>query len=1055
MPAEPSGLVARCIRSSLAHPWLVVLLALMLTIAGLFGLRTAPLDALPDIGDLQVIVRTSYPGQAPGIVEDQVTFPLSAALRAVPHATTVRGYSFFGDSYVYVLFADGTDADLARSRVQEALTRIAPQLPGEAHPALGPDATGVGWIYEYALIDRSGRHDLAQLRALQDWTLRYQLQSVPGVAEVAAIGGMVKEYQIILDPLKLRAYGMTLAQIRAALEAGNRESGGSVIELAETEYMVRASGYVHSLEDLRHIPLSSNAHGVPVMLQDVADIRLGPEIRRGIADLDGKGEVAGGVVVMRSDANARATLAALKQRLAEVAGSLPPGVEIVTTYDRSQLIDAATRNLLWKLAWELGAVFVACLIFLLDVPSALVVVAVLPLGVLAALLVMNVRGMSANIMSLGGIAIAVGAMVDAAIVMMENVHKALERAEHPETSRPRLIAQACVQVGPALFFSLLLIALSFLPVLTLEAQEGRLFAPLAYTKTLTMIAAALLSVTLVPVLIVLCVRRVRGEQENPVNRLAVSAYRPLLDFSLRHPALVVVGAVALTLVSLWPLLRVGTEFLPDMNEGDLLYMPVTLPGISADAARALLQTTDRRIASLPEVEHAFGKAGRAESATDPAPLEMLETVVKLKPRSEWRAGVGPAELAAQLAERVRLPGVTNSWRPPIKARIEMLSTGIRTPLAIRISGPDLRQIAAIATRIEQALRGLPEVDSIYAERTEGGHYVDVEIDRAAAARFGLSVDDIHEVIRLAVGGQVVSQSVEGRERFPISIRYAQQWRNSLEQLRSLPIVTGRGAQITLGDVARVGFESGPVVIRSEDARLAGWVYITPRSGDAAAVVRAARQKLASAHVLPPGYSLTWAGDYQHMQRAFARLGWVIPVALAVIALLLYAALRAWRDVLLILVPLPTALTGGAWLLWFLHYRLSVASAVGFIALGGVAAETGVIMLVYLNQSWNEKRRQTGAVTAADLREAIMEGALLRLRPKLMTVTAILAGLMPLMLGEGAGAEMMKRIAAPMLGGMVTATVLTLLLVPALFLMVRSRTDLGGSGGSLVGNSDIL
>ncbi|HKZ73926.1 MAG TPA: CusA/CzcA family heavy metal efflux RND transporter, partial [Steroidobacteraceae bacterium] len=869
------------------------------------------------------------------------------------------------------------------------------------------------------------------------------LESIDGVAEAAAIGGMVRQYQVIVDPGRLRAYRVTVAQVRAAIEGGNRETGGSVIELAEAEYAVRANGYVTSVDDLRGIPVKLGERGVPVLLRDLAEVRVGPEMRRGIAELDGEGEVAGGVVILRHGADARSTLRAVKDRLGELARRLPPGVEIVPTYDRSGLIDRAVRNLFGKLGQELLVVLVVCIVFLHHLRSGLVVIALLPLAVLASLLAMRAQGVTANIMSLGGIAIAIGAMVDAAIVMVENVHKRLEHgsggAAQVPHARSRLVAEACIEVGPALFFSLLIVALSFVPVLVLEAQEGRLFAPLAYTKTYAMLAAALASITVTPVLISMLVRgRLRSERANPVNRVSAAVYRPLLAFALRRPWWVILGALVVVLLSIWPLSRLGTEFMPDMDEGDLLYMPITLPGISPDAVRALLQQTDRAIKEVPEVERVFGKAGRAETATDPAPFEMLETVVRLKPPSEWRDGLTAGELMAELDSRVRLPGLANSWLPPIRSRVDMLSTGARTPLGMRITGPNLDEIARIAADVERIVRSVPGAGAVFAERASGGRYIDVDIDRSAAARYGLNIEDVHEVIAFAVGGRVVAESIEGRERYPINLRYPQEWRDSIERLQALPVVTARDASISLGDIARIRVTEGPAMIRSENAQLAGLIHITPATRDLKAFVREAQRRIEAQNAVPAGYGVHWSGQYEHLVRAFGRLALVVPLALIVVVILLYMSSRNVPDVLLILGSLPVALVGGAWLLWLLGYQMSVAVAVGFVALAGVAIETGIVMQLYLNTAWDARRAARANPSRADLVEAITEGALLRLRPKLMTVTIIIAALMPIMLGHGTGSEVMRRIATPMVGGMVSAMLLTLVVIPAAFLLINQR-----------------
>ncbi|MBM5813046.1 MAG: efflux RND transporter permease subunit [Gammaproteobacteria bacterium] len=1035
-------MIAALIRASLTHRALVLLAAGLLTAAGFHALTRLPVDAIPDLSDVQVIVRTPFPGQAPRIVEDQVTWPLATALGAVPGATTVRGYSLFGESFVYVLFADRTDPWWARSRVLEYLSQATGRLPDGVRPALGPAATGVGWIFQYALTDRSGRHDLAQLRSLQDWFMRPELQSVPGVAEVAALGGMVRQYQVVADPVRLRGLGLGIDELRAAIERGNRETGGSVLELAEAEFMVRATGYLRGLDDLRAIPLRS-ADGIAVTVGDVASVRLGPEMRRGIAELDGDGEVAGGIVVMQSGANARATIRLLRQRLAELRHGLPAGVELVETYDRSALIGRAIDNLRGKLLEEMLIVVAVCAVFLLHFRSSLVIVISLPLGILAAFLVMLLQGIEANLMSLGGIAIAIGAMVDAGIVMIENVHRRLEHAEPDAAGRLRLVAEACVEVGPALFFSLLVVALSFLPVFALGAQEGRLFAPLAWTKTWAMVAAALLSVTLVPVLILLLVRGpVRAERDNPLSRAAMAAYRPLLLLALDHPWRVVAAAVVLLAATAWPASRLGTEFMPELFEGDLLYMPTAPPGISADAARALLQQTDRLIRTVPEVERVFGKAGRAETATDPAPFEMFETTIRLRPRAQWRPGLTPEALRAELDRAVQVPGLANVWVPPIRTRIDMLATGVKTPVGIRITGPDLGEIERIGMRLEELLRGVGGLRSVYAERTGTGRYLEIDVRRAAAARWGLNIADVHEAISLAVGGMNVTWTIEGLERYPVNLRYPQDWRDSPARLRALPLIAPGGEQLTLGDVADIRITGGPAMIRSENARPAGWVFVDVAGRDLGSFVAAARARVAERFELPAGYSLHWTGQYEYWQRAVARLRLVVPLTLGLIVLLLYLNFRRFGEVALILGSLPFALVGGVWLLYGLGYHLSVAVAVGFIALAGVAAETGVVMLLYLDHAWQRQCAAAAAAgrapVAAELRAAIVEGALLRLRPKLMTALTIVLGLVPLLWGSGAGAEVMRRIAAPMIGGMVSATLLTLVVIPALFLLWQRR-----------------
>ena len=1030
------------IRASLANRGLVLLLAAMLTGFGAYSLARTPVDALPDLSDVQVIVRTPYPGQAPRVVEDQVTYPLTTALLSVPGATTVRGYSFYGDSFVNVLFADGTDPYWARSRVLEYLSQATSRLPDGVRPTLGPDATGVGWIYQYALVDRSGRHDIAQLRSIQDWFLKFELQALDGVAEVATIGGMVRQYQVVVDPVRLRGYGLTLMMVEQAIRGGNQEIGGSVVEMAEAEYMVRVSGYVRGVADLEQIPVMATPGGTPVLLRDVAEVRVGPEMRRGIGELDGEGEAVGGVVVMRNGENARDTIGRVKDKLEQLRAGLPEGVEIVETYDRSALIQRSVDNLMRKLVDEFVVVAIVCFVFLYHLRSGLIVVIVTPIAVLSAFAVMHLQGINANIMSLGGIAIAIGTMVDAAIVMIENVHRKLERSDDGP-GRMQAILDGCREVGPSLFFSLMIVAFSFLPVFTLEAQEGRMFAPLAYTKTYAMVAASVLSITLVPVLIWWLVRGpIRPESANPVNRAAMAAYRPFLELALRRPWAVTVAATLLVAATVWPATRLGTEFMPELDEGDLLYMPTTLPGLSPDAARALLQQTDKLIMTVPEVERVFGKAGRAETATDPAPIEMFETVIKLKPREQWRPGMTPERLRAELDERVRLPGVSNAWVYPIKTRIDMQATGIRTPVGIKIMGPDLDVIEDLGRRVETIVREVPGATSVYAERAATGRYVDVDVDRVAAARYGLNVKDVQDVVAGAVGGMNVGTTVEGLERYPINLRYPQRYRDSLQALRDLPIVTPTGANVRLADVARVDVAEGPGMIRSENARPSGWVFVDMQGRDLGGFVADAKARVAAELELPPGYSIGWSGQYEYLERAAGRLKAVVPLTLSIIVLLLYLNFRNARDVVLILGALPFALVGGVWLLYLLGYDLSIAAAVGFIALAGVAAETGVVMLMYLNHAWDDARARARAAARAatldELRAAIVEGALLRLRPKLMTVITIIVGLLPIMWGQGTGSEVMRRIAAPMVGGMVSATVLTLLILPTLFLLVHGR-----------------
>lgn len=1040
-------MIARVIRWSIANRFWVLLAALVIAGWGLWSLNKTPLDALPDLSDTQVIIRAQYPGKAPQIVEDQVTYPLTTALLAVPGARTVRGYSFFGDSFVYVLFDDATDQYWARSRVLEYISQVQSRLPQGVQAELGPDGTGVGWIFEYALIDRTGQNDLSQLRTLNDWFLKFELKTVPDVAEVASIGGMVKQYQIILDPDELRVFGISHAKVLDALAKANQESGGSVVEMAETEYMVRSHGYLHSLEDFRDVLLNANDAGTPVLLRDVATVRIGPEMRRGIAELNGEGEVAGGVVVMRSGKNALETIKAVKAKLATLQSSLPKGVEVVTTYDRSKLIKAAVSNLRDKLIEEFVVVALVCAIFLFHLRSALVAIISLPLGVLAAFIVMRYQGVNANLMSLGGIAIAVGAMVDAAIVMIENAHKHLEAYAHTHpnqeiSTRERwdLIAESAIEVGPALFFSLLIVTLSFIPVFALEAQEGKLFAPLAYTKTYTLAAAAGLAITLIPVLMGYMIRgRIPSEAANPINRVLIRAYRPWLNASLQHPKwTIAIAFIALVLTAI-PVSQLGGEFLPPLDEGDLLYMPSALPGLSASKASELLQQTDRLIKTVPEVATVFGKAGRAESATDPAPLEMFETTIQFKPKEQWRAGMTSAKLIEELDRIVKVPGLSNVWVPPIRNRIDMLSTGIKTPVGVKVSGADLGQIDKIATQIEAVVKKVPGVTSALAERVSGGRYIDVDIDRAKAARYGLAVTDVQSVISSAIGGENIGEVVDGRQRFPINVRYPQDYRNSVQTLRDFPVVTDRGAQLRLGDITSIKVTDGPPMIRSENARLSGWVYVDVRGTDLHSAVKAMQAAVEKEVKLPPGYSIGWSGQFEYLERAVAKLQTVIPLTLAVILILLYLAFRSISEAFLLMLTVPFSLIGGFWFVWLLGHAVSVATAVGFIALAGLAAEFGVVMLVYLRNSLNQ-RLQSGLPLSKELiAEAIREGAVLRVRPKAMTVAVILAGLIPIMFGSGAGSEVMQRIAAPMVGGMITAPLLSLFVIPAAWRLLQERT----------------
>ncbi|NOR19435.1 MAG: CusA/CzcA family heavy metal efflux RND transporter [Xanthomonadales bacterium] len=1032
-------MITAIIRWSLNNRILVLLLTAIVVAWGIQAIRSTAIDALPDLSDVQVIIKTSYPGQAPQVVEDQVTYPLTTALLAVPGAVTVRGYSFFGDSYVYIIFEDGTDLYWARSRVLEYLNQVSGKLPAAAKPALGPDATGVGWVYEYALVDRTGAHDLAQLRSIQDWFLKFELQTVPGVAEVATIGGMVQQYQVVIDPDAMRAYKLSLAQVRLAIQRGNREVGGSVIEMGEAEYMVRSTGYLTSISDLEKIPLGVNDKGTPVRLNDVADIRIGPQLRRGIAELNGEGEVVGGVIVMRFCENARSTIEGVKKRLDELKGSLPEGVEVVETYNRSALIDRSVDTLKSKLIEEFLVVVLVCILFLFHFRSSLVIILSLPVGILIAFVVMHAQGLNANIMSLGGIAIAIGAMVDAAIVMIETVHKKMERDDYDPSKHWDTIAEAATEVGPPLFFSLLIITLSFLPVFTLQAQEGRMFAPLAFTKTYSMAAAALLSITLVPVLMGYFIRgKIRPEHKNPLNRLMVWIYRPVIKLVTHKPVFVLMLAAMLLVVGLWPATKLGSEFMPDLNEGDLMYMPTTFPGISIGKAQQLLQQTNKLIRSVPEVKMVFGKIGRAETATDPAPLTMIESVIQLKDQSEWREGFTIDDIKSELDQRLQIPGLTNAWVWPIKTRIDMQSTGIKTPVGIKVAGADLNVIQEIGEEIEKVLLEVPGTASAFSERVAGGRYVTIDINRDAASRYALNIDDIQAVISTAIGGMNVTETVEGLQRYPVNLRYPRYVRDSLDQLKILPIVTPAGQHIPLEAVADLRIEDGPPMIKSENARLNGWIYVDIKGVDLGTYVANARKVVADRVDLPAGYSITWSGQYEYMQRAKEHLRVVIPITLITIMLLLFFNFKNMMEVLIILGTLPMALIGGLWLLYLLDYNLSVAVGVGFIALAGVAVEIGVVMLVYLKQALENKRldaKNAGRnLNRSDLESAIEDGALMRVRPIMMTVAAIIAGLLPIMLGSGTGSEVMRRIAAPMIGGMVSATILTLAVIPAVFLI---------------------
>ena len=1039
-------MIAKLIHWSIGNRFLVLLVTVMATVWGVVSALQTPVDAIPDLSDVQVIIRTPYEGQAPKVIEDQVTYPLATTMMSVPGAKAVRGYSMFGDSFIYVLFEDGTDLYWARSRVLEYLNTAAERLPAGVRPALGPDATGVGWIYEYALVDKSGKHDLAQLRSLQDWFLKFELQSIPNVAEVATVGGMVKQYQVLIDPVRLRAYGISLEKVMAAVQNANRETGGSVVEMAEAEYMVRATGYLQSIQDIERVPVGLGESGTPIFVRDIARVQIGPQLRTGIAELDGQGEVVGGVIVMRHSANAMETIAAVKERLESLKKGLPEGVEIVPTYDRSGLIQRSVETLSHKLVEEFIVVALVCAAFLFHLRSSFVAIVSLPIGVLIAFVVMRHQGINANIMSLGGIAIAIGAMVDAAIVMIENAHKHLEHWRHQNPDREpdsaeyfRLSGTAAAEVGPALFFSLLVITVSFLPVFTLEAQEGRLFAPLAFTKTYAMAAAAGLSVTLIPVLMGYFIRgRIAPETRNPLNRLLIGLYKPLIHVALNHPKKLLLLALLGLGLTAWPIGRIGTEFIPPLDEGDLLYMPTALPGLSAGKAAEILQLSDRMIKTVPEVKSVFGKIGRAETATDPAPLTMLETTIQLKDPAQWRPGMTLDGIIAELDRAVQIPSLSNLWLQPIRTRIDMLATGIRSPVGVKIAGPDLGEIERLGAEIEALLRTLPGTASAYFERVSTGRYLNVHIDREAAARYGLNIADVQDLIGMALGGEKVTETVEGLERYPVQIRFPRELRDSLAGLARLPLVTMDGATVPLGTVARLEIADGPPMLRSENARPNGWIFVDIRGGDLAGYVKEAQQAVAKQVELPPRYSIAWSGQFEYLERAEARLKMVLPLTLGIIFLLLYLTFRNLWQPLLIMATLPFALIGGYWLLYLLGYNMSVAVAVGFIALAGVAAEFGVIMLIYLDQAVTARQAAGRCNTRADLVEAIVEGAVMRVRPKAMTVAVIMAGLLPIMLGTGTGSEVMQRIAAPMVGGMVTAPMLSMFVIPVVYLLWRGR-----------------
>ena len=1029
------NMLQRIIEYSVRNRFLVILVTLLLIAGGTVALVEIPLDAIPDLSDVQVIVLTEYPGQAPQVVEDQVTYPLTTAMLAVPYAETVRGYSFFGLSFVYIIFEDGTDLYWARSRVLEYLSYVTDRLPPGVNPALGPDATGVGWVYEYVL--RSDRHNLAELRSIQDWFLRYELTSVNGVSEVASIGGFVKQYQVEVDPNKLLIYDIPLDRIKTAIQRSNSDVGGRVVEMAETEYMVRGLGYIESVEDLENVALGVDGFGTPVLLRQVARVTTGPELRRGLAEWNGEGEIVGGIIVMRYGENAMEVIREVEEKLESLKSGLPEGVEIITAYDRSSLIERAIDNLGDKLLVESLIVALVCILFLIHFRSALVVILTLPISVLAAFLVMSWQGINANIMSLGGIAIAIGTLVDAAIVMIENTHKHMER-DRGKKDHWRIVLDATKEVGPSLFYSLLIITLSFAPIFALQAQEGRLFKPLAYTKTYTMAAAALLAITFVPVVTGYLVRgRLLPERRNPLSRLLVFLYRPVIRAAIRVRWLTIGVAVVALSATWYPLQRIGSEFMPPLYEGDLLYMPTTDPGISITRARQLLQQTDKIISAFPEVDRVFGKVGRADTATDPAPLSMIETTIMLRPEEDWRPGMTREGLVEALNDAIQFPGLTNAWTMPIRTRIDMLSTGIRTPVGVKIMGDDLAVLSDLAQQVALELQELPGTLSAFPEKTLGGNYLDFEIDRVEAARYGMTVGDVQDIIMSAVGGVVVTHTVEGLARYPVNIRYARELRDELSDLRRILIPTPSGAQIPISQVADIRIRKGPSGIKSENARPTAWVYVDLKDTDLGAYVETARQLIAERVSLPVGYSMVWSGQYEYLERAQRRLQIVVPVTLAIILLLLYLNFRNVADSLIVMLSLPFALVGGVWLMYLLDYDFSIAVGVGFIALAGVAAETGVVMLLYLKQAYRDRVDRNALNTRQDLYEVVMHGAVERVRPKMMTVTATIAALMPIMWGTGTGSEVMQRIAAPMVGGMATSTVLTLVVIPVIYYMVRS------------------
>ncbi len=1041
---KKEGVLEKVIGFSIKNRVLVLLFTFFLSGAGIYAVSTIPLDAIPDLSDVQVIIFTEFPGQAPQVIEDQVTYPLTTTMLSVPKASTVRGYSFFGFSFVYIIFEDDTDLYWARSRVLEYLNYVSKKLPSGVTPTLGPDATGVGWIYQYTV--ESDRHDLAQLRSIQDWFLRYELSSVAGVAEVASIGGFVKQYQVEIDPNRLIAYNLPLSKVKHAIKRSNQDVGGKVIEMAETEFMVRGLGYIKSIEDLEQTPVGVDDKGTPILIRDVAKVRLGPELRRGILEKNGEGEVVGGIVIMRFGENALETIQNVKKKLATLEAGLPEGVKILPFYDRSGLILRAISNLKEKLTEQLIVVTLVCVLFLLHFRSAFVALASLPLGILIAFILMNLQGINANIMSLGGIAIAIGVMVDAAVVMVENAHKHLER-DRDKKEHWEIIKNAAAEVGPSLFFSLLIIIVSFMPIFTLEAQEGRLFRPLAYTWSYTMAAAAFVSVTVIPVLMGYFIRgKIPSEKKNPIARFLNWSYRPVITAVLRFRKTVIIISILILVASAYPFIKIGSEFMPPLNEGDLLYMPTTLPGISITKAKELLQQTDRIIKSFPEVKHVVGKVGRAETATDPASLAMMETTIVLKPESEWREGITTVEkLVEMLDDAIKFPGVTNAWTMPIKTRIDMLSTGIKTPVGIKVAGADLVVLERVGKEIEAVLREVPGTLSVYSERVAGGNYLDYEIDRAKAARYGLTVGDIQDVIMTAIGGVNITETVEGLERYPVNLRYKRELRDDIADLKRILIPTEKGEHIPISQVATLKITKGPPAIKSENARLNAWIYVDLRGIDVGTYVKNAQAVVQEKIKLPAGYSLLWSGQYEYMERAQKRLQVVFPITLVIIMLLLYFNFGNFTQSLIVMLSIPFSLIGGIWLVYLLGYNMSVAIGVGFIALAGLSAETGVIMLVYLEKSYQDRREEGKMTRVTDLYQSVIRAALERVRPVMMTTTTTVIGLLPIMWSTGSGSQIMKRIAAPMVGGLISSTILTLLVIPAVYALWKGW-DLKEKGG---------